>query len=740
MNQLKEMEPYRNDLEHLRDELRRIDLYVGRAVRESRARRAGTGEFRGLYVSDEEVDALLSAEPGERAVAGWAEVEGEAAALRDEIRRRADEGRRAGFRPRLPHLCATFNLNPFEADLLLLAFAAEFDARHRKLFAYLQDDVARPVPTVELALSLLCVNALERARARECLREDAPLIAHALVALGGETAASSLAASSLAERTLKIDGRVFDFLCGGDRLDARLAGAARWVLPSAARRELHAPEETEKILARIVPLVGGREGWRCVLRGPGGVGKKTFAAAACREAGRALLVVDLPALFKEPPAHAAPFAAISQTSLLRAALREASLYGAAVYLDGLAGLPADGASAQTLAREVEREIENFGGFVFLGCGAAWQPALARPGRVLAIKLAAPDTITRRKIWESRLGAAAVASPEIDTSHLAGAFRFTAGEIKSAHARARAVALLRGGDPERPTAEDLLAGCRAQSTQRISALATKITPRRGWDDLVLPRDTVAQLREFCQQVRRRARVHDEWGFGRRHALGRGATALLTGPSGTGKSLSAEVIAGDLGLDLYRVDLSCVVSKYIGETEKNLSRVFDDAQVSNAVLFFDEADALWGKRSETKDAHDRYANIEVSYLLQRVEDYEGVCILASNFGKNIDAAFIRRMRFCVELPFPDEAHRLRIWRGVFPEQAPLDSDVDFNFLAHKFKLAGGNIKNVALAAAFNAASNGGTIKMEHVVLALKREYQKLGRACERSEFGGFYELVR
>ena len=183
------MELYRNSLEHLRDELRRIDLYIGRAVRESRARRAGAAEFRGLYVSDEEVDALLSAEPEERVVPGWAEVEGEAAALRDEIRRRVAESLRAGFRPRLPHLCDAFDLGPFETDLLLLAFAAEFDARHRKLFAYLQDDVARPLPTIELAFDLLCVNALERARARECLREDAPLIAHALVALGPDASA-----------------------------------------------------------------------------------------------------------------------------------------------------------------------------------------------------------------------------------------------------------------------------------------------------------------------------------------------------------------------------------------------------------------------------------------------------------------------------------------------------------------------------------------------------------------------
>ncbi|MBC7910202.1 MAG: ATP-binding protein, partial [Pyrinomonadaceae bacterium] len=237
-----------------------------------------------------------------------------------------------------------------------------------------------------------------------------------------------------------------------------------------------------------------------------------------------------------------------------------------------------------------------------------------------------------------------------------------------------------------------------------------------------------------------RVYDEWGFGRRLSLGKGLIALFTGASGTGKTLSAEILAGDLGLDLYSVDLSCVISKYIGETEKNLSRVFDDAQESNAILFFDEADALFGKRSEVKDAHDRYANIEIAFLLQRVEQYEGAIILATNLSNNLDEAFVRRMHFSIEFPFPVERLRQRIWEGIFPAQAPLADDVDYEVLARQFKLSGGNIKNVALAAAFNATEDGGVIRMEHLILALKREFQKLGRVCEKTVFEKYYELVR
>jgi SpoVK/Ycf46/Vps4 family AAA+-type ATPase len=205
------------------------------------------------------------------------------------------------------------------------------------------------------------------------------------------------------------------------------------------------------------------------------------------------------------------------------------------------------------------------------------------------------------------------------------------------------------------------------------------------------------------------------------------------------MAAEIIAGELGLEMYKTDLSSLVSKYIGETEKNLSRVFQEAEQGNAILFFDEADALFGKRSEVKDSHDRYANIEINYLLQKLEEHDGVVIMASNFQKNIDDAFTRRLRFVVEFPFPDEAYRERIWRSVLPPAIPVDDDVDFAFLANQFKLAGGSIKNIALGAAFLAAGDGDALHMEHLVRATRRELQKMGRLCLRSDFGQYFELI-
>ncbi len=244
--------------------------------------------------------------------------------------------------------------------------------------------------------------------------------------------------------------------------------------------------------------------------------------------------------------------------------------------------------------------------------------------------------------------------------------------------------------------------------------------------MLPPDQMAHLREICAQAEYRNVVYGDWGFDRKLSLGKGLNMLFVGPPGTGKTMAAEVIAHGLHLDLYRIDLSQVVSKYIGESEKNLDKIFTAAEYSNSILFFDEADALFGKRSEVRDSHDRYANIEISYLLQKMEEYQGISILATNLRQNLDDAFMRRVQAVVEFPFPDEDYRCRIWNSMFPPEAPIAADVDFKLLAHEVQLAGGNIKNMALAAAFYAAGDNRAISMEHLIQAAHREHQKIGRS--------------
>jgi SpoVK/Ycf46/Vps4 family AAA+-type ATPase len=281
--------------------------------------------------------------------------------------------------------------------------------------------------------------------------------------------------------------------------------------------------------------------------------------------------------------------------------------------------------------------------------------------------------------------------------------------------------------------------RDHSNQKLAALAQKIQPKCRWPDIVLPADRLQQLREICNHVKYRALVYQEWGFDQKLSLGKGLNALFAGPSGTGKTMSAEIMAGELRLDLYKIDLSTVVSKYIGETEKNLARIFEEAETSNAILFFDEADALFGRRSEVRDSHDRYANSEIGYLLQKMEEYQGAVILATNFRKNMDDAFVRRMHFTVEFPFPGECDRRRIWEQVWPQGTPRSPDLNLEFMARRFEMAGGNIRNIALSSAFLAAADGRVITMPHLIRATRREYQKMGKVVTEGEFGEYSGLA-
>ena len=351
----------------------------------------------------------------------------------------------------------------------------------------------------------------------------------------------------------------------------------------------------------------------------------------------------------------------------------------------------------------------------------------------------PDLAAREDLWKSLAAGSEDLAPDIDWDDLAIKFRLTPGAIEGAIEAARNHARLRGLEAQ-VTRDDLYSGCYSQSNQNLAKLARKLAPHYTWSDIVLPKNSLAQLRELCQQVRHRRMVYTTWGFDRKLSLGKGLCVLLYGQSGVGKTMAVEIIANELRLDVYKIDLSTVVSKYIGETEKNLSRIFQEAETSNAILFFDEADALFGKRSEVKDAHDRYANIEINYLLQRMEEFDGLVILATNLRKNIDEGFFRRMHFAIEFPFPDTAQRYRIWKQHLSDTAPISGNVALDFLAERFPLAGGHIRNIVVNAAFLAAANSGEISMEHLIRATRREYEKIGRPCTDMEFAPYQDLLR
>jgi SpoVK/Ycf46/Vps4 family AAA+-type ATPase len=331
---------------------------------------------------------------------------------------------------------------------------------------------------------------------------------------------------------------------------------------------------------------------------------------------------------------------------------------------------------------------------------------------------------------------AVLGEAADRDQLTELFALSFPQIRAVVAEVRRAMEATG---RRLTPAALMASARKHSHRELAAKAELIEPSRIWSDLVLHDDAAAQLQELCNRVRRRHRVLERWGFGR-SPRGVGVTALFVGISGTGKTLAAEVVASELGLNLYRIDLSGVVSKYVGETEKNLESIFRGAEQSNAVLLFDEADALFGKRSAVRDAHDRYANVEIAYLLQRLESYPGVAILTTNLSDNLDPSFARRLAYTVHFPFPGPLERQRIWETVWPPDAPLAPDVQWKWLAERFKLTGGNIRNVALAAACLVEDDGGAIGMTHILHALRREYQKMGKALTDGEISRVGTMVQ
>jgi hypothetical protein len=774
-------------LGHLRGRLAVLEARVRAVVA---ARRHGDpapdDPFRGLYLAAEQVDRLLAAPPE------LAPVPPAVRAALDQVEQAADRAQAAGCPLRLRTLAAAFGLSALDVDILLAALAPDLDARFEKLYGYLHDDVGRRRASVGLALELAGRTPLDPA-ARARFGAAAPLRQGGLLLIAE-------ADRPFLTRSLRVPDRVGGYLLGGTDPDDAIIPV---LLPT---RPLDCPEGDRLAAA----LAAGVRVVYC--RQPPGGWAAAVAAAALAARGGAVLAVD------------ATLAAGPLAPVLAAAVREARLAGRVLVLG-----PADAVPAADL-----RAVTAAGVPVVLFGPAPWNPAWADCG-VLALDL---HDLARRPGLQAWSEALATAAPDRDGACGGGdpggasgddgpggasggdgpggvsrgdgpggaagddgpggasgadgpggvsrgdgpggaaggvlaalaAFRLAPDQVRRAVDAARSAAAADGAGL---TGAHLAAGARLQDGVGLGRLARRIEPSVGWPDLVLPPGPQAALRHLADRMRLRDRVLGDWRLRRGGGRGEGVTALFAGDPGTGKTMAAEVVAAELGLDLYVIDLSSVVDKYIGETEKNLERIFAGAEGVNGVLFFDEADALFGKRSEVSDAHDRYANIEIAYLLQRMERFDGLAVLATNLRSNLDEAFARRLSLVVEFTRPDAAERRRLWR-LSLAAVPLAADVDLEFCAQAFDLAGGDIRNVAVTAAYHAAAAathragpdarpGGTrpdgtrpdgtrpdgthadgagrgaVDMATLVRAVQVEYRKLGRLCGRSEFGPYYDLL-
>jgi len=596
----------------------------------------------------------------------------------------------AKYVPALVVLSQRLGLSEFERQLLLMCAAMELDTGFGVRCAQAQRDTGQTGPTFALALAALDNPTWD------VMSPERPLRYWRLINI------HQPATQPLISSALRADERIVNYIKGLNYLDDRLAPLVERI---TGESEAELPASQAGIADAIAAyLDDGSQPPLFQLLGENSASKLAIARNVADRFG-----VTLHRLRQDT----APTTTAENEMFVRLWQREAALLNVALYID--AGEPEPG-SAQ--CRAVEQVLNRSGGLVFVDTRRAWQ-GLDRPS--LSLEVAKPLPSEQRTLWSTALGE----DGDGLAARMAGQFNLDQSAIAAivAHAGPEGDAV-----GERDMA--LWAGALARTRPALDQLAQPITPRLGWDDIQLPQRERKQLTEIAAQVRNRTEVYDDWGFRAKLSRGEGISVLFAGDSGTGKTMAAEALARELGLMLYRIDLSGVVSKFIGETEKNLRKLFDAAEDGGAILLFDEADALFGKRSEVKDSHDRYANIEINYLLQRMESYRGVAILTTNMKSSLDQAFVRRLRFIVDFHFPGAVERKAIWKGVFPSEVDTGA-LDFARLS-RLNLTGGSIHNIALNAAFAAVAAGSKLTMPVVLDAARTEFMKLEKPINEADF--------
>lgn len=712
-------------LRHLYVELARLDLLIHRRLaRMARVQptRSGAAEDAhrpalAPFLTVDAVQQLLQQpfgesfvpeeEPADANAAGGSDAYAEALAQIEqqiaEVVEETDEEEGS----RLVQLALACNLSRFELDAFLVCLAPALDLRYERIYGFLHDDLTRRRATANLILDLLHAPGPERLRDLVYLGDDGALVRNHLVE---RVAEPGILQPALLNQALAPEPSIVLWLLGKYSPGPALHP---YVEAIAATRPDRAHFTDEQLFSM---QHGAAADGFVVLTGKDAAAKRNAMEWFAGALGASLLLLDMQAVMH---------AGADPEETLDIFLRDALLTGTVAAIAGWDALLEEGAPP---ARLFTRLCAHPGP-IAISAESVWRPReVDRNRRLTWIDFPPPTYVKRRDFLTAALADLSAAEP-LDAAALSGRFVLTTRQMTDMLASAldhaaQAGRLLRN--------EDLFVAAREHSSPRLSTFARKLTTRFDWDDLVLPDDQIARLRELLLMVRGRPQVLDEWGYARKLAPSYGVSALFAGPPGTGKTMAAEVLARALGLDVYKIDLSGLISKYIGETEKNLERIFTEAENSNAILFFDEADAVFGKRSEVKDAHDRYANIETSYLLQRMEAYDGVTILATNLRANLDEAFTRRLHGVIDFPFPDAAQRLRIWEALFPQDTPRAADVDLPALARRFKIAGGSIRNIIVAAAYFAAADTGEVAMSHLLHATRRELQKLGRLTDEKDF--------
>ncbi len=619
----------------------------------------------------------------------------------------------------------------FEQRCLLLAVASEWNPKYEKIFSFLQKSSVKILPTAELALDLFSPTH-ERFEHEYLLQSNRKLFIHFLKS---DNDLSHSASSTWLVRPLKLCNEMIDLLSNRHIYTELEPYVVEHFQPNMNLAPLLVQESVQQELRNVMRSLANRPGISVVpfilLLGKSGSGK-TFQMKHLATHLKCSMISFNVSTMLELYSTMQSWTQVLMRMLVVGKIQQSLLvftkFETLLETTHLAFL-----------NEFVRIINLNKYPVFLNSTKSWKPAsISQQGTIVQLELDQLSEAERWKLWEKGFELHQIDTRDVEMT-IATKFHLTPGHIESAILQAKQFANSELAENGKITMDRLHRACYLQTEHQLTKKAKKLSPKYHWQDLILPKDQFEQLKSACNHVTFKHIVYGEWGYDKKLSYGKGISMLFVGPPGTGKTMSAEIIANVLKLEIYKIDLSQVVSKYIGETEKNLNEVFQEAQSSNAILFFDEMDALFGKRSEVKDAHDKYANLETAYLLQKMEEYKGICVLASNHLMNIDEAFLRRINYIIRFPFPDAEQRELIWRTSFPKECPLADDIDFAFISKRFEIAGGSIKNVVMTAAFLAVEHDHVIRMKHVVQALKYEQQKNGKTLLKEDLGPYSNLL-
>jgi len=694
--------PYQNGLEHLLAEMSPIRQILEQRVQQMTKyfESEVQSPFRDYGITPSEAQEHLR-----RATEETAATEDPGQTVRvHRFHPRVDASLQAGRVLPLVQLKQLFSLDGFELDVLLTCLMPEFFEGFDRVFGFLQDDATLTYPTVGFLLDLYCRGHYMRAEAGQSFHAERPLRYWRLLVPVGEEVRKPLR-----KRAYRVDQRIVRYLMGSNLYADDLTGGI--IIEDAGQPRI--PPKHKALIDNLIQSAG--RGGECLvvhLQGPQHEDAVGLARAVAGNLGRRLIKIPLAALLHQKD---------WKLDTLDLVLREAILQPAAVLFYEDNRPMADRPDLSPMLAALSRKGQLC---FYLGQSPVMVDGIEPTINYFKVACHTPTASERLPYWLRVIEAAKLnLSPEM-AEQLAIRYPLSEQQIEKMFTRLN-VRLNGDGNQPAQVMHLLKEVINDYSLRPLDGLAQKIESPYRWTDLVVHESLADHLKAFRNNIAHQFTVYEKWGFGAKESRGRGVTALYSGRSGTGKTMAAEVIANDLQINLYRIDLASVVSKYIGETEKNLKNIFDSARGTNTLLFFDEADSLFGKRTDIHDAHDRYANLEVNYLLQKLEDHDGPVILASNRRKNIDEAFLRRIQFIVEFPLPSEHLRRLIWQKKIPARVPKSAGLDVNYLAKHFEISGGDIKNAALQATFMAAEAGTPLTMEHLLAALRREYRKMGK---------------